>query len=58
MLFTPQDRKRIKDTLIHNKKATDEEKEVMIDGILALAVHLDKMAGRHSSARRKWASKQ
>ncbi|OGI82788.1 hypothetical protein A3E95_02205 [Candidatus Nomurabacteria bacterium RIFCSPHIGHO2_12_FULL_44_22b] len=51
MLFTPQDRKRIKDVLLRRKPCSNEEIEAMVDSLLDLAVQLNKISGKHHSRR-------
>ena len=58
MLFSPDERKRIRKILLGKIQVTDEQLEACVDSLLALAVELNKICGRHSAARRNWRPKK
>lgn len=58
MLFSPQDRKRIKDILLRRKPCSNEEIEAMVDGLLNLAVELNKISAKHHARRANWVPPQ
>jgi len=58
MLFSPEERRRVKNLLLGRKKCSEQEKEALVDSLLALAVELNKLCGKHSAARRNWSPKR
>ncbi|QQR82719.1 hypothetical protein IPJ70_01225 [Candidatus Campbellbacteria bacterium] len=47
MLFTPQERRKMKDIILRRKGTSKEEAEVMVDSLFDLAIELDKIVRKH-----------
>ena len=58
MLFTPEERRRVRKILLRRIKVPDKELEALIDSLLDLAVELYRISRKHGVEAQKWAPPQ
>jgi len=58
MLFTPEERRRVRKILLRKIECSREELEALVDSLLDLAVELNKICGKHHARRAKWCPPQ
>ena len=58
MLFSPEERRRVRKILLRKIEVSEKELEALVDGLLNLAVELNKICGKHHARRAKWCPPQ